>query len=324
MTTAPVTAAAVEVVTAGESMLSFRASGPFSLGSPVVPRLAGAESNVAVGLARLGHAVAWVGRVGRDGFGDLILRELAAEGVDTGHAVRDDAPTGLMFVERRTADLTRVEYRRAGSAGSRLTAQDVAPALARGPRLVHLTGITAALSPSMPGTVARVAAEAVAAGALVSLDVNHRAGLWSREAARAALAPLVARCTVVIASEDELELVVPSEVSGEKAVVAHLLADGVEQVAVKRGPRGASLHTAAGRVDLPAVEVTAVDPIGAGDAFTAGLLSGVLEGLDPSARLERAVVAGAFAASSHGDWEGAPRRDELDLLRVHRPGDTLR
>jgi 2-dehydro-3-deoxygluconokinase len=290
----------------------------------VTLRLAGAESNVAIGLARLGHAVEWLGRVSRDRFGDLVLRELAAEGVDTSHAVRDDAPTGLMFVEQRTADVTQVEYRRAGSAGSRVTADDVAPAIARAPRLVHLTGITAALSPTLPAVVAEIAKSASAVGSLVSLDVNHRSRLWTRDAARTALADIVPHTGVVIASEDELELAVPADVTGEDAAVEHLLARGVHQVAVKRGHRGASLHTAEGRVDLPAVAVTAVDPIGAGDAFTAGLLSGSLDELDAPARLERAVLTGAFAVSSHGDWEGAPRRDELDLLRVHRSGTTLR
>ncbi|HEU5143677.1 MAG TPA: sugar kinase [Dermatophilaceae bacterium] len=311
-----------DVLTLGESMVAFRSEAPLSLGGAQVTRVAGAESNVAIGLVRLGHSVAWVGRVGADGFGKLILRELRAEGVDTSHAVVDPSrPTGLMFVEQRTADLTRVEYRRSGSAGSALRREDVEAAVEAGPRLVHLTGITPALSSSARECIRWVAEAAAAAGALVSLDVNFRSRLWSREQAREVLTPLARHAAYVIASEDELDLVAEgSEVEAAKA----LLDRGARAVAVKRGPRGASVHTGVGRVDLPVLAVTAVDPLGAGDAFSSGYLSGVLDGLEAVESLRRGVATGAFAASSRGDWEGAPTRDELALLDQHTPGATLR
>jgi 2-dehydro-3-deoxygluconokinase len=323
-----------DVLTLGESMVAFRSEAPLSQGGTQVTRVAGAESNVAIGLARLGHSVAWAGRVGADGFGSLVLRELRAEGVDTTHAVVDPSrPTGLMFVEQRTADLTRVEYRRSGSAGSALRREDVEAAVEAGPRVLHLTGITPALSGSARDCVLWVAETASAAGSLVSLDVNFRSRLWSREQAREVLAALARHAAYVIASEDELDLVAEnsrgSTGSGsserpERAVAAHLLELGVRAVAVKRGARGATVHTHAGRVDLPALAVTAVDPLGAGDAFSAGYLSGVLDGLEPAECLARAVATGAFAASVRGDWEGAPTRDELALLDEHAPGTTLR
>ena len=313
---------AVEVLTFGESMVSFRSEGPLTQGAQQTVRLAGAESNVAIGLSRLGHRVAWAGRVGTDPFGELVLRQLRAEGVGTGSAVIDpDRPTGLMFVEQRTADLTRVEYRRAGSAGSALQVDDVAGALASRPRVLHLTGITAALSPSARETAAWAAREAAASGVFVSVDVNYRSRLWTREQAREVLTPLAAGAALVIASDDELDLVADG---GEDAAVATLLAGGVQQVAVKRGHLGASVHTATGRVDIPGVAVTAVDPIGAGDAFTAGFLSGVLDGLGPDACLARGATTGAFAVSTRGDWEGAPTRAELALLDHHTPGATVR
>jgi 2-dehydro-3-deoxygluconokinase len=311
-----------DVLTLGESMVAFRAQAPLSQGGTQVTRVAGAESNVAIGLARLGHSVAWAGRVGADGFGGLVLRELRAEGVDTTHAVVDPSrPTGLMFVEQRTADLTRVEYRRSGSAGSALRREDVEAAVDAGPRIVHLTGITPALSASARDCVHWVAETAGAAGLLVSLDVNFRSRLWSREQARQVLAPLASHAAYVIASEDELDLLAEGP---EAEAAQHLLDRGVRAVAVKRGPRGATVHTRAGRVDLPALAVTAVDPIGAGDAFSAGFLSGVLDGLEPAECLARGVATGAFAASVRGDWEGAPTRDELALLDQHAPGATLR
>jgi 2-dehydro-3-deoxygluconokinase len=303
-------------------MVAFRSVGPVAQGGTQVTRVAGAESNVAIGLARLGHSVAWAGRVGPDSFGRLILRELRAEGVDTTQAVVDPSrPTGLMFVEQRTADLTQVEYRRSGSAGSALRREDVEAAVEAGPRLVHLTGITPALSGSARDGIQWVVETARAAGALVTFDVNFRSRLWSREQAREVLAPLAGHAAYVIASDDELDLVAGGP---EEEAVSELLGGGVRAVAVKRGPLGATVHTPAGRADLPALAVTAVDPMGAGDAFSAGFLSGVLDGLEPGECLRRGVVAGAFAASVRGDWEGAPTRAELALLETHTPGATLR
>lgn len=304
--------------------MSLRADGSLSLGSPLVARLAGAESNVAIGLARLGHRVQYAGRISTDRFGDEIVRTLRDEGVDVGHVVRDEAPTGVMLVEQRTADVTLVEYRRAGSAASRTQIGDLAAAVAEKPRLVHVTGITPALSASAREAVRAVVEVAHDQGSFTSLDVNHRSRLWSRDDARAVLRPLLEHIDVVIASADELALVSGGDDDDENAAAMALLDAGVGAVAITRGGAGASLLTHIGRDDLPAVPVTAVDPLGAGDAFAAGLISGILDRLDPAGQLHRAVVLGAFAVSTPGDWEGLPRRDELDLIRTHRPGDIVR
>jgi 2-dehydro-3-deoxygluconokinase len=312
----------VEVLTVGESMVSFRSSGPLAMGGPLTTHLAGAESNVAIGLARLGHATAWVGRVGGDEFGALVLRALRAEGVDVSHVVRDDhRQTGLMFLEQRTSGVTRVDYRRAGSAGSALCIEDLRAAVVDAPSVLHLTGITPALSETAAAAVQWAAESCAAAGAFVSLDVNHRARLWSREAARAALSALTATATLVIASEDELDLVSCGD--SDDAAAEALLGRGVQQVVVKRGAAGASAWTTAGRVDVPAVPVTVVDVIGAGDAFTAGYMSACLDGEPVCERLRRGAVLGAFSVAGRGDWESLPRRDELDLLD-HDPGTALR
>ena len=312
----------LDVLTLGESMVSFRSSGPLAMGGPLTTHLAGAESNVAIGLSRLGHAAAWVGRVGGDEFGALVLRELRAEGVDVRHAVRDDArQTGLMFLEQRTSGVTRVDYRRAGSAGSALCVDDLRAAMADTPSVLHLTGITPALSEGAAAAVQWAAESCAAAGAFISLDVNHRARLWSRQAASAALSALVATASLVIASEDELDLVTCGD--SEDAAAEALLRRGVQQVVVKRGAAGASAWTPEGRVDVPAFPVTVVDVIGAGDAFTAGYLSAYLDGEPVRERLRRGAVLGAFSVAGRGDWENLPRRDELDLID-HGPGSALR
>jgi 2-dehydro-3-deoxygluconokinase len=314
-----------EVVTFGETMAALRAHGALRLGGSLGLSVAGAESNVAIGLARLGHRVRWAGRVGADELGALVLRTLRAEGVDTDHAVTDDTgrPTGLLLTEPRLGTLTRVSYYRAGSAGSAVAPGDVLPALAPGPRVLHLTGITPALGPSAAEAVLAAAKTARESGVTVCLDVNHRSRLWTSDRARTALRPILAHTDLLIASEDELPLVQEVPGAGESEAVHGALAAGVAEVVVKRGSRGATVFTADGATDRAAREVDAVDLVGAGDAFVAGYLSGLLDGADITARLHRAVTTAAFAVATRGDWEGLPTRDELGLFD-EPDGTTIR
>lgn len=312
-----------DVATLGEAMVSLRTGTPLRLGGSLAMTMAGAESNVAIGLARLGHTVRWGGRVGADEVGAFILRTLRAESVAVDTVVTDpQRPTGLMLAERRVADVSRVSYYRAGSAGSALAVADAAACLADAPRILHVTGITPALSPSAAEAVTAAVRLAREAGTLVSVDVNYRSRLWTPEQARPVLSELVRNADIVISSEDELGLVVATP--EDEAASAGQLADcGVSRLVIKRGARGATLWQDARAHHAPAIPVTVLDTIGAGDAFTAGYLSGVLDGLPPAAALDRGIVAGAFAVAAIGDWEGLPTRDELALLGAES-GATLR
>jgi 2-dehydro-3-deoxygluconokinase len=284
----------VDLLTFGESMVSLRSAGPLSAGGALTMHVAGAESNVAVGAARLGHTVSWAGVVGADPHGEFILRQLRAEGVRLQQREDPARRTGVMFLEQRTADVTRAFYYRSGSAGSTLSREDVDHALRPGARILHLTGITAALSPEARKAVEYAAERAAAEGIAVSLDVNYRSKLWSRDDAREVLTPLARHVTILIASDDELGLVAtPPDGSQdpaalESAMAAELLGLGVREVVVKRGAAGAGVHTPDGRWDAPAVPVTSIDTVGAGDAFTAGYLSALLDGEDVPGRLQAA------------------------------------
>ncbi|MET9460131.1 sugar kinase [Streptomyces canus] len=319
------TPAAPEVVTFGETMAALRAQGALRLGGGLGLSVAGAESNVAIGLARLGHRVRWAGRVGADELGALVLRTLRAEGVDVDHAVTDDTdrPTGLLLTEPRLGTLTRVSYYRAGSAGSAVSPADVLPALTPGARILHLTGITPALGPSAAAAVLAAATTAREAGITVCLDVNYRSRLWSTDRARAALRPLLDHTDLLIASEDELPLVLEQPGADESEAVKGILAAGVTEVVIKRGAHGATTFTSGGVMDRAARQVDAIDLVGAGDAFVAGYLSGLLDGADIPARLDRAVTTAAFAVATRGDWEGLPTRDELGLFD-QPDGTTIR
>ena len=326
---------AVDLLTFGESMVSLRSAGPLSAGGSLVMHVAGAESNVAVGVARLGHSVTWAGAVGADPHGEYILRQLRSEGIAAQCRVDQFRSTGVMFLEQRTADVTRAFYYRAGSAGSTVSRDDVDSALAAGPRVLHLTGITPALSPEARKAFEYAAERAAADGVVVSLDVNYRGRLWTRDEARSVLGPIARHADILIASDDELDLVASAawrrdspdalgNDDAETALAALLLEQGVGEVVVKRGAAGAGVHTASGRFEAPAVTVTSIDTVGAGDAFTAGYLSALLDGEDVAGRLQRGAVMGAFAVSTAGDWEGLPSRAELAMLGATASGTTQR
>ena len=310
-----------DVVTMGETMVSLRTGTPLRLGGTLTMTMAGAESNVAIGLARLGHVVRWGGRVGADEVGAYILRTLRAESVIVDTVVVDqERPTGLMLAERRVAGVSRVSYYRAGSAGSALSATDAAACLVDTPRILHITGITPALSDTAAEAVTEAVYLARRAGALVSVDVNYRSKLWTPQDAHPVLSELVRKAHIVIASEDELGLVAPRD---ESEAAHELAASGVSQLVIKRGARGATVWHDGEAHDAPAIAVPVLDTIGAGDAFTAGYLSGVLDGVSPTEALRRGTVTGAFAVAAVGDWEGLPTRDELSLLDTDN-GATLR
>jgi 2-dehydro-3-deoxygluconokinase len=274
--------------------------------------VAGAESNVAIGAVRLGVPAAWLGRVGDDEFGRLVTATVRGQGVTTRAVVDAGAPTGLMVKERRTSHTTRIQYYRAGSAGSRLCPGDLDRAQIATAGVLHVTGITPALSDSARDAVFAAVEEARGAGVPVSIDLNYRSALWSAGDAGTVLRELVRRADVVLATEEEARLVVDGPDDG--ALVARLAALGPAQVLLKQGAAGSVssidgvLHRSAARV------VVSVDPVGAGDAFGAGYLAGLCLGLAAEERLRLATAAGAFAVTVPGDWEGLPSMADLHLL----------
>lgn len=307
------------LVTIGETMAALSAPGvgPLRHQRSLDLHVGGAESNVAIGVCRLGGTATWVGRVGDDELGDLVLAQLRGEGVDVSHALRDPgAPTGLMVKSRRTQSVGRVAYYRRGSAGSRLCPDDVPVDAVRAAGVLHLTGITPALGDTAQRAVRTAIAVARAAGVPVSLDVNHRAALWTAAEAGAVLRGLIAEVDVLFAGPEEAQLLGadgdPAH-SPERAA-AQLCAAGPAQVVVKLGARGAVAHVDGEPHRVAAHPVRAVDPVGAGDAFVAGYLAELLEGSPVQQRLGTAAACGAFAVTVPGDWEGLPTRRDLGLL----------
>lgn len=302
------------LVTVGEVLAVLAAShtGPLALGSDLRLGLAGAESNVAVGVSRLGGSATWIGRVSDDALGDLILRELRAEGVTT-VAARDPAPTSLLLRERRTATHSRTRYHRTNTAGSRLSPEDIPEALVAGAAALHITGITPALGEGPSRAVTRAVDIAVASGVPVSLDINYRSLLWDEAEAGCRLLPLLRRSDLVFAGPHEGRLMAP-DADGPEELAKRICDLGPSGAVIKLGAEGAYALLDGRSYRQPAVPVTVLDSVGAGDAFAAGYLAELLAGEPPERRLRTAALLGAFAVSTTGDWEGLPRRSELGLL----------
>jgi 2-dehydro-3-deoxygluconokinase len=302
------------LVTLGETMGLISASGIGRLeaGAAFTYGIGGAESNVAIGMARLGARATWMGRLGRDATGDMIERRLAAEGVRV-FAARDAGYTGLMVRHQRRAGAVAVDYHRAGSAGSLLRPDDLVDEAFAGAGIVHLTGITPALSSTARDTVTAAIERAGHAGIPISFDVNYRRKLWSPQAAAPVLRALAASAGLIFAGVEEAELILGR--TGTSEDLARALADlGPAQAVIKDGARGATAMIDGRAYRVPALAVPVIDPVGAGDAFVAGYLTEQLDGGGPADRLRTAVAAGAYAVGVPGDCEGLPTREELLAL----------
>ncbi|MEO3853741.1 sugar kinase [Acrocarpospora sp. B8E8] len=262
--------------------------------------LEGAELTVAVGLARLGHSVGFLGRVSDDEIGVRTLTVLRGEGIDTGHMrVDETASSGIVLRQRRIGRVAHAVNYRDGSAGSRLSTGDVPAEAIQSARILHVTGITPALSGFTWSAVHHAVKLAKDAGVLVSVDVNHRAYLWeSVEEAREGLTELAASADVLFSNQDELGLV-------ETAI------GSLRELVVTRGSKGASATVDGFRYDTQAAPVTVVDSTEVGGAFVAGYLSALLDDSHPSDRLKRGIAVAAFAVASASTWQGLPNRDEL-------------
>jgi 2-dehydro-3-deoxygluconokinase len=303
----------LDVVTLGETMVLLLAeqSGPMREATTFRRHIAGAESNLAIGLSRLGQTAGWFSRVGDDEFGRAVVFRVRGEGVDTSHVLHDPlAPTGMVVRERREAGPIDQVYYRRGSAASRMSPSDLDPAYLRDARFLHLTGITPALSASCRETVFAAAEIARAAGVTVVLDPNYRSKLWDPTEARSVMRDLAARCDLLLPGMDEAELLTGES---DPEVAARQLAKlGPGLVVVKLGADGALALTEDEIIRVPGTPLErVVDPVGAGDAFAAGFLAALLRSFTTDAALRLANRCGALAMLSPGDMESLPRWEEV-------------
>ncbi len=283
-----------EVVCLGETMAQIIPAdgGSLATAGTFAIHAAGAESNVARALVQLGTRAAWASRLGNDPWGDRILADIVSAGVDVTGVTRMTQRTGL-FAKDPGRTGSRVYYYRDGSAASTIDTGDIDAALARGPRLLHLSGITPALSQTCRGAIEYAVTAAPAAGVLLSFDINFRPVLWrdrpDRDAA-AELAALARAADVCLVGLDEAAAVWGTASMDE---VHHLLA-GCGQLVVKDSDRRAVEFAGDDVTSVPALPIEVAEPVGAGDAFAAGWIHGLLRGFDATARLRLGhLIAGA-------------------------------
>ncbi|WP_144883619.1 sugar kinase [Leclercia adecarboxylata] len=308
---------ALDVITIGEAMAMFVATktGELSAVEQFMKRVAGAELNVATGLARLGLKVGWVSRVGNDSFGQFVLDTLKKEGIETAGVTLDGRyPTGFQLKSKVTDGTDPiVEYFRKGSAASHLSVEDFNPVWFTAARHLHLSGVAAALSHSSYALLDHAAGAMKAAGKTISFDPNLRPVLWKSEAEMVEkLNHLAFQADWVLPGVKEGQIL-----TGEKTpegIADFYLNRGVKAVILKTGADGAWFKTADGEQGaVAAVKVeNVVDTVGAGDGFAVGVVSALLEGKTLHQAITRGNIIGSLAIQVQGDSEGLPTREQLE------------
>ena len=306
-----------DVATFGEAMLLLVADrpGPIEDAQSFHKRTAGAETNVAIGLARLGLKVGWASRLGTDSMGRYLIAAMKAEGIDCSHVICDATQrTGFQFKGRVTdGSDPPVEYHRKGSAASQMTPDDVDVDWLRSARHLHATGVFAAISTTSLQAAIKTMDVMRAAGRTISFDPNLRPTLWaSTEVMRTAINDLAARADWVLPGIEE-GLLLTGETTPE-GVAQFYRRLGARLVVVKLGAEGAYYDSdvaGTGRVEgFPVREV--IDTVGAGDGFAAGVVSALLEGRAVPDAVRRGAWIGARAVQVLGDTEGLPTRAQLN------------
>ncbi|OPA75782.1 2-dehydro-3-deoxygluconokinase [Paenibacillus selenitireducens] len=304
----------LDVITFGESMALFMPAGSKGIAySSQFERLfGGAESNVAIGLARLGHAVGWCGSLGADPFGKIIAKTLRSEGVDVSRVkFSSEASTGLMFREV-VAGKSSVYYYRRDSAASRMKPTDLDSSYFAGAKVLHITGITAALSESCRETLKESIRIAKQQGVKVCFDPNLRLKLWSIDEARSVLLELAAEADYFLPGLDELKLLYQTD-------DFHSIIDKLKALpgvcVIKGGDDETYLLDGGELSSIPYFNVDRViDTVGAGDGFCAGFIAGIVRGLPLAESVRLGNLIGSMVIQMEGDWEALPTWEEADAV----------
>lgn len=298
----------IDVFTLGETMVLFQPEQMQRLEyiHQFPKRIGGAESNVAIGLARLGFNVGWHSKLGDDPFGRFILKSVRGEGVETTSCLfTEEAPTGLIFKEQLSPEDVNVYYYRKGSAASLMKPNELDEAYIAQAKILHVSGITPALSESCYETVMKAIEIAKNNGLKVVFDPNLRLKLWSAEKAKEVFNEIASLADIILPGLDEGQLM-----TGEtevEAVAEALRKDTDKTIIIKLGSKGAYVHAKNESMYVEGFPVEhVVDPVGAGDGFAAGVISGILQGVPLEDAVRRGNAIGAMVVGTSGDIEGLP------------------
>lgn len=265
----------------------------------------GDTSTAIIAAARQGGKVGYISAVGDDMFGEALRRLWIREDVDHAHVLTHAGdPTGVCFIDPDPAG-RRFTYARRGSAASHYSASDLPKDVIAGAQVLHLSGITLAISEHMRGAAFAAMRLARSHGTLVSYDLNHRPALWSKDAALAALAAAPG-FDIVFASDDEARILFGDETP--EAIADRFLGLGARIVVAKQGAAGALLATAEARIAIPPAPSSPVDASGAGDSFAGAFLAWYVETGDAELAATKGAEVAAATVSGLGAVEPIPRR----------------
>jgi len=295
-----------QLVTIGETMVSFvpQSNELLRYGASLKMYIAGAESNTAIGVQKLGHSASYITRIGDDSFGQFILRMIRAEGVDTSYVKIDtEYPTGIMFKEPLPNRETAVHYYRTDSAASHLNIHDIPEDAIAQAKILHFTGITPILSDSCRQAVFQAIEIAAANGCSISFDPNIRAKLWKINDYSPLMKEIISKSSYLLLGLDEaFTLYDTNDIQELRSII--FSSGNLQYLAIKNGSNGAWVCDNDQILHIPPVSCNCIDPVGAGDAFNAGFISGILKDEPLSVCGSIAAITGARATETPGDIEG--------------------
>lgn len=316
----------MDVVTLGETMVLFEPlqdGGRMQYSESFRKTIGGAESNVAIGLSKLGHRATWISKLGEDPFGRYVYSYLKGEGVNVDHVTfTKDKHTGVYFKETGGFNQTNIYYYRNESAASCMRPEDISEDVIAQAKYLHITGITSALSESCHQTIMHAIDIAKKSNVQIIFDPNIRQSLWSEEKYIPTLKEILKHATYFLPGKDELALLYPGMKNEE--MIKEILDSGVEVIVMKNGKEGASYHTKDEDKTVSGYPNDAVrDPVGAGDAFAAGFMSGLLDHLPLEEAVRRGNLIGSMVTMIQGDCEGLPYRQEMNAF-LNQTNDVKR
>ncbi len=314
----------LHVICLGEILVQFNAvtPGPLRHVTYFEKHAAGSEANVAVCVKRQGLSSGFVTKLGSDEFGKFLYNWLRGEGVDVSQIKFDpEGFTGIYFIQRGfpVPGRSSVIYYRRGSAASKITESDIVEEYFSRALILHLSGITPALSESVLRASLKAIDIVKKNEAKLSFDTNIRPPLWkSMEDARKTLLPIVEKSDILFTDIDDSKILIGE--SDIKKIIQHYLSIGIEVVVLKLGPKGAIAATKSSYCEVNGYQVNVIDPIGAGDALAGTFLTGLLKGYTIEKSLRRAIAAGTLVVTVRGDQENLPTEDEIEAFLKYYSG----
>lgn len=302
------------------ALLMAKSEGPLDSVSEYALGVAGAEFNVSVGMVRLNHKVAYVTKLGNDPFGKFIVNTMNKNGISTEFtSFSDKYPTGMMLKGLTSSGDPQIAYFRKGSAASTLSPEDIDALDFTGFHVLHMTGITPALSDSACASIYRLIEKGRANQMIISFDPNLRPQLWpSKEAMCDFMNNVAAKVDIFFPGIAEGRLLSGKPDAGAAEICAFYRSLGCRLVITKDGGNGASYDCAEEKGCVPGYSVKKiVDTVGAGDGFATGVLSGLMENLPLPEAVRRGNAIGAIQVMSRGDNDGLPTRQELAYFMEH-------